>query len=297
MAEQKTQGVARRTGLAGSDAGSLDAASRARELMRPQPVTLAPPEAGRLLAHMAPTRIGRIVESPAGAFAVGAGVYGLFKLDYPETAIAASVVLGCGWAARGIGRLFRRRWARGRVREAPVTQTLRHLATGTAVRVYGVVETGATFISPASKRPAVMAAYRGTVERIPSWTGAKPIHSEVRGVDFDVTLQTSERIRVLVSPPVDFAHGLPLRFSRGRPSTLYARTVPFSTDTGAFCSTDEESLISPGDVVELYGTLDRVVDPDAERAGTRTLPLTAVLRGTPAQPLYVRRVDPENATK
>lgn len=256
---------------------------------RRRALTLAPPDAGALVARRPIGAEAMLLSSTGGA------VWGA----------AVGMALGVGWNAASVGVLglaaalatpgllrAARAWAAQlRLRFTPVTTRLDGVARGRPVRLRGVVESGAAFVSPGSGAQAVLAAYRGKVLGLAPdlWLFARR-RIEIRGIDFVLSLGPSDRVHVQVLPSTDFLHGLGA--GGDEEGQLASRTVWTTPTTAVLCVVEAESAIGPGDEIEVLGTLDRVVDPHGERAGPRSAPMRTVVRGTPAAPLLVRRLRP-----
>ena len=122
---------------------------------------------------------------------------------------------------------------------------------------------------------------------------------ELHAVDFAVVEREGSELHV------DAAH---IRLLPHPPSRALLRwmpvpwpapgTGPDGAEEGAWIYAEES--VGPGDLVELAGVLDVVVDATAALGSDREPRLVRVLRGEPGRPLQVRRVSsppPDTAAK
>jgi hypothetical protein len=181
--------------------------------------------------------------------------------------------------------------------ESPYTRSLAERQRGQVVKVEGVVRAGPTFESAGLRQRVVLACYAGTVTYV---TGHitdgldRPWH-ETRGIDFVVELPSGESVAVrsrgayLVPQPPETRRLFWGRNMQALPSPLrrLARADRYSAVTETIFG---ESNLRPGERVEVVGTLDHEVSPQAAAAG-RGARLHPVLKATGMTPLLVRRCD------
>jgi hypothetical protein len=179
--------------------------------------------------------------------------------------------------------------------QSPVTRSLAERRRGGVVRVEGRVRRGPTFESAGLRQRVVLACYAGTVTYV---TGHitdgmdRPWH-ETRGIDFIVDLPSGESVSVrsrgayFVPQPPETRRLFWGRNMQALPCPLrrLARADSYSAVTETIFG---ESNLQPDERVEVVGTLDHEVSPQASAAG-RGARLQPVLRATTMTPLLVRR--------
>ncbi len=249
--------------------------------------TLAQPEHGRLLRQ---TRVRPAPRMPIVLPATfGAGLtLGILE---PTLAAAFPGLEGLG-IALGLGALvavtvaelrrdrFRRVFERTRVQTS-----LASARRGERVRVRGRVAAGSTPPRAGTPHDAALALYVGQIRR---FDGKNITLHEVRGQDFRLLLDNAESAAVDVSGAFWVTTGSTLGEPRVHDEPLWSRVD--DPERGVVVFIHAEELIRPGDEIEVLGTVERVIDPAVERAGYRESPMGAILRGTKARPLVLRRV-------
>jgi hypothetical protein len=170
-------------------------------------------------------------------------------------------------------------------RVAPLGQ-IRETADGTPVRVAGAVEAvGEAFLALASAQPAVFA--RTAFFARPSGASAAPEpHEDVRGVRFELRLD--DGVVVGIDPvhvrlvdqarPVKVGADIVEGMSRALQLDVVDRGVVY------------QALLAPGDRVEAAGRLVRVVDPLAQAAPARGVPVGFTLAPSRDGHVWIRRL-------
>ena len=216
----------------------------------------------------------------------------------PEGILGAVGLGGAAWfgASRLIPhqlRVLARLRSRKHLRDG---MTMR--SPGTAFRLRGRVRARDTFLSSVNGHICVFAKYEIRGER------ARP-QRRVRGVDFEVEAENGVVVavpaaEVFLDAPFGEGSLTPRDLAvLGRPSVEPGRRHPFfefrtagpGKPIATHLVTYKESLLCPGDLVEISGIVAREVDPAGSGdASSRTPPMRFALRASHALPIFVRKL-------
>jgi hypothetical protein len=146
-------------------------------------------------------------------------------------------------------------------------------------RIMGTVRAAVNSFRSLNGRVAVFGRYTVGQEHPESWSRLRPLRWECYGFDFAIEASDGLFVRVLAQDAQLFPHASAPRRDRSvRPSLVGTRWVY------------EETVIEPGEVVEVMGAVDLVSDPAASSASDRSPRLAAVVHGGSQHSLYVRRL-------
>jgi hypothetical protein len=282
---------------AGAGAGLLVGWARSAGLRAPAaPVegALAPNATGYLLAvgpssHRLYPELALYARwSPALTLPTVAAIpFLLVPAPYGPLGVALLSALVCWLPWAGLGMVARARLGRHLAR-APLVSASRPARAGQRIRLEGTVAEQPTVPALFTGRPVVLATsdYAGVVE--------------TRGIDFDVRLPDGELVHVpardaLLVGRARRVAGAPscgplaLSLEGGQPRFASAllsaqgwlgRLLRFSA---------RELTLSPGDAVELCGTLEHQPDPRGQHGFRRQPPLRPVMRPSGEVPVLVRK--------
>jgi hypothetical protein len=173
-------------------------------------------------------------------------------------------------------------WKAGRV---PLRDSLSGTRRGQVVRVRGTIAATRTFPSGLGEQGAVLAIRYGR-------THAGRSRQEARAVPFTLALPGGDHVTVSMAAPdiVEGSDPVPDEFEGDPPEP------PPGGDVGrtALALLLAEDRFSPGDRVEVCGTVDFSPLPGALSGGFRADRLGPQLIGRPGRPLVLRRLDPSN---
>jgi hypothetical protein len=214
-------------------------------------------------------------------------VVGAFTL--PLT-LPLQVVLGLAWiAAWGLLPFLISDWRRQRrITRAGRTRHIRATPEGTLVRLAGTIESkGDPFFAIASRRPAVYARTTFFARRDP---GAIDLEAceDVRGMPFYLRLEDDTIVAIDPSTVRLFDRTSAVKgLDQSDRHTLSEALQLFSLDGPGPI---RQIVLAPGDTVEVAGRLIRAVDPLAEAAPTRGVPVGFTLAPGEDGHVWVRRV-------
>jgi len=138
---------------------------------------------------------------------------------------------------------------------------------GTRIRVSGLVEDANVFLAPISRQRAVLVRTRQISNDIVG-VGTAGTWDVLRGNDFLLRRSCGQSLFVSVKGA----------YLAERSHEIQWRNSDVT-----------ESVIAPGDTVEVTGVFDYEVDPDGERSAVRDVPMRVAVRSGPGIPLVVRR--------
>jgi hypothetical protein len=253
---------------------------------------LRPNATGYLLAigavkHRLFWRISRFIPGFVSAMTAMASanlLYGRFEQVLEMHAIPSLLLLG---AHRGLVQLTLHR-QRQRARDLPA---LSDQPAGQLLRLVGTVSPQPTVPALFSGTPAVL--FRNRIGQA----------DETRGIDFEVKLDSGERLKVSVRDA--FLLDPPRRYL-GPPVCGPVSNDPATRDSPGRLRSDlftmprwwyrrfeprlHETHVAPGDRIELCGLLDHEAAPDGQAAPGRGVPLRPVLRAGPGARLLIRKL-------
>jgi hypothetical protein len=228
-----------------------------------------------------------------GATAVNVGVYAAALGFVSEAAMWGTFGGVLGAIALAAGSRAWRRWRKGRQMDVAPLLSGSGEARGQQVQVRGTVERPAGLLRTPKGRSAVLVRYHGSKGReggpgaFSAWRWE--LHATdfcVRGADGrEVWVDTRSILLLPHPPPVD---------SRSL-SDLRPLHVHIGQEEGAPISwIYDEEIIAPGERVQVVGRLDLESHPDGSAGSDRQPRLRPVLRGTPGEPVLVRRYVPSD---
>jgi hypothetical protein len=226
-----------------------------------------------------------------GATAVNVGVYAAALGFVSEAAMWAAFVGGLGAIALGAGSRAWRRWRKGRQMDAVPPLSVSGEARGQRVQLRGTVERPAGLLRTPKGKPAVLVRYHGCQGREGGPAAFSLWRWELHATDFGVRRADGREVWVDTRSILLLPHPPPVD-SRSL-SLLRPLHVHISQEEGAPLSwIYDEEIIAPGEPVEVVGRLDLEPHPDASVGSDRQPRLRSVLRGTPREPVLVRRYVP-----
>jgi hypothetical protein len=221
------------------------------------------------------------------ATAGSTAVIGALALPLP---LPLQVLLGLAWvAAWGLLPFLISDWRRQRrITRAGRTRHIRATPEGTLVRLAGTIESkGHPFCAIASRRPAVYA--RTTFFAIRD-QGAIDFDAceDVRGIPFNLRLEDDTIVAIDPSTVRLFDRASAVKgLGKSDRHALAEALQLFSLDG---TEPIQQIVLAPGDSVEVAGRLIRAVNPHAEAAPTRGVPVGFTLAPGEDGHVWVRRV-------